>query len=79
MQLGRSFDLIFLPEQFYGKFILICLVVNVLHHLNEPEIEMLHVDEYQKQMTTVLSIRNNDNNNHLGMLCHMMFVCLSVY
>ena len=30
----------FLPEQFYGKFILVCLVVNVLHHFNESDFEI---------------------------------------
>ena len=32
----------FLPEQFYGKFILVCLVVNVLHHFNESDFEISH-------------------------------------
>ena len=30
------------PEQFYGKFILVCLVVNVLHHFNESDFEISH-------------------------------------
>ena len=32
----------FSPEQFYGKFILVCLVVNVLHHFNESDFEISH-------------------------------------
>ena len=40
---GRSvYPMIFSPEQFYGKFILICLVVNMLHHLDKPAIEIVH-------------------------------------
>ena len=42
---------IFLPQQLYWKFILVCLIINVLHHLDEPAIEiiqaLLHVNEYR--------------------------------
>ena len=41
----------FLPQQLYWKFILVCLIINVLHHLDEPAIEiiqaLLHVNKYR--------------------------------
>ena len=40
--LAELFFATFLPEQFYGKFILVCLVVNMLHHLDKPAIEIVH-------------------------------------
>ena len=41
----RIFCSIFLPEQFDGKFILVRLIINVLHHLDEPAIELFRTKE----------------------------------